>query len=45
MRLEVRDAAGNVAEAVTDRPILIDTSRPSARILEIDVQNGTSVDR
>jgi len=40
VRLEARDAAGNVAEAVTDRPILIDTSRPSARILDIDVQGG-----
>lgn len=36
LRIEVRDAAGNVAAAVTDKPLLVDTTPPSARILEIE---------
>jgi len=36
IRLEVRDQAGNVGSSMTDQPLLIDTSRPSARILDIE---------
>ncbi len=36
VRLEARDAAGNVASTVSDPPLLIDTSRPTARILDIE---------
>lgn len=36
VRLEARDAAGNLSETVTDQPLLIDPSRPTARILEVE---------
>lgn len=36
VRLEARDAAGNLTAAVTPQPLMIDTSRPTARILEVE---------
>jgi hypothetical protein len=36
VRLEARDSAGNVTSAATDRPLLVDTSRPTARMLDIE---------
>jgi hypothetical protein len=36
VRIEARDAAGNVASAVTPQPLLIDTSRPTARLLDVE---------
>ncbi|MEZ6067774.1 MAG: hypothetical protein R3B90_19150 [Planctomycetaceae bacterium] len=35
IKLEVRDAAGNVNSTVADRPLLLDSSRPTARILDV----------
>jgi hypothetical protein len=36
IRLEARDAAGNIARADSPTPLLIDLSRPTARIIEVD---------
>jgi hypothetical protein len=36
IRLEARDAAGNIARADSPTPLVIDLSRPSARIIEVD---------
>jgi hypothetical protein len=36
VRIEARDAAGNVATTITEQPLLIDTSRPTARILDVE---------
>lgn len=36
IRLEARDAAGNIARADSPDPLVIDLSRPSARIIEVD---------
>ncbi len=38
VRLTVRDAAGNVGQAVTSEPVTVDLVRPSARLTEIDVE-------
>jgi hypothetical protein len=44
LKLEVRDAAGNINAAVSDRPLLLDTSRPTARILDVEsVQPAGSI--
>jgi hypothetical protein len=40
LRLEVRDAAGNVTSVITDQPLLIDTTPPTARILEVETAGG-----
>lgn len=37
LRVVARDAAGNVATAETPQPILVDLSRPSARIVDVEV--------
>lgn len=39
IRVAARDAAGNVGVAQTPRPIIVDVSRPSARITNIDVDS------
>jgi hypothetical protein len=36
VRLEARDAAGNVAQVETDSPLIIDLSRPTARMLNVE---------
>lgn len=38
IRVVARDAAGNIATAETPQPILVDLSRPSARIVDVEVQ-------
>jgi hypothetical protein len=45
VRLEVRDAAGNVCTLDADRPLTIDLSRPTARILEVESVRGSSLTR
>jgi len=40
MRLMVRDAAGNVSLAETDRPVLVDLSEPEAVITTIKPVSG-----
>ncbi len=40
LRLDVKDAAGNVSHAITDQPLLIDTTPPTARILEVETAGG-----
>ncbi|MGH7127730.1 MAG: hypothetical protein ACREIV_04115 [Planctomycetaceae bacterium] len=42
LQLSVRDAAGNVAVATTPQPMLIDLSRPSARIVDIQPAQDTT---
>ena len=37
LRLEIRDAAGNVGRVETPQPTLIDLSRPTAKFMEIEV--------
>ncbi|MDZ4684469.1 MAG: hypothetical protein SH850_05220 [Planctomycetaceae bacterium] len=39
IRVVARDAAGNVATAETPQPILVDLSRPTARIVDVEVQS------
>ncbi len=36
IRLEARDAAGNIARVDSDAPMVIDLSRPTARIIEVE---------
>jgi hypothetical protein len=36
IRITARDAAGNITRAQTDKPILVDLSRPSARIVDVE---------
>lgn len=36
VRLEVRDAAGNVARVDTPEPLLVDLTRPTARIVDVE---------
>ena len=36
IRLEARDAAGNIARVDSEAPMLIDLSRPTARIIEVE---------
>ena len=36
VRLEARDAAGNITTATSPQPLLIDTSRPTVRILDVE---------
>lgn len=38
IRVVARDAAGNVTTAETPQPILVDLSRPTARIVDVEVQ-------
>lgn len=38
VRLTARDAAGNAGQAVTAEPIMVDLTRPTARITDIDVE-------
>jgi hypothetical protein len=38
VRVMGRDAAGNIAKAETPQPIVVDLSRPSARIVDVEVQ-------
>lgn len=40
LRLEARDAAGNVQLAETPQPVLIDLSRPTAKILDVEPSQG-----
>ena len=40
-RIAVRDAAGNLAEQQTPRPVIVDLSRPSARIVDIETPQAT----
>ena len=35
-RMAVRDAAGNIGHATTSEPVVVDMSRPSARILNVE---------
>ena len=39
IRLEARDAAGNIARVDSDEPMVIDLSRPTARIIEVESVN------
>lgn len=39
IRLEARDAAGNIARVDSDEPMVIDLSRPTARIIEVESIN------
>jgi hypothetical protein len=36
VKLEARDAAGNISEALADQPIVVDLSRPTARIVDVE---------
>jgi hypothetical protein len=36
VRLDARDAAGNIARAETGEPMLVDLSRPTARIIDVE---------
>ncbi len=36
IKLDVRDEAGNVASVISTRPLTIDTSRPTARLLQVE---------
>jgi hypothetical protein len=36
IRVVARDAAGNVSRAETDRPIIVDLAKPSARIVDVE---------
>ena len=36
IRIMVRDAAGNVAKAETSQPIIVDRSRPTAQIIDVE---------
>jgi hypothetical protein len=38
VRVLARDAAGNITKAETPQPIVVDLSRPSARIVDVEVQ-------
>uniref|UniRef100_A0A7C2JYP2 Ser-Thr-rich glycosyl-phosphatidyl-inositol-anchored membrane family protein n=1 Tax=Schlesneria paludicola TaxID=360056 RepID=A0A7C2JYP2_9PLAN len=38
IRIVARDAAGNTATAETPQPIVVDLSRPSARIVDVEVE-------
>lgn len=38
VRVMGRDAAGNIAKAETPTPIIVDLSRPSARIVDVEIQ-------
>jgi hypothetical protein len=40
IRLTARDAAGNVTRAETDRPVIVDLMRPSARIVDVQSIDG-----
>ncbi|QDT53764.1 hypothetical protein Pan44_17870 [Caulifigura coniformis] len=37
IRLEARDAAGNTSIALAEQPLLVDLSRPTARIVDVEV--------
>ena len=36
VRISARDAAGNVSKAVTQQPLIVDLSKPSARIVDVE---------
>lgn len=38
VRVLSRDAAGNIGQAVTEHPVVVDLTRPTARITDIDVE-------
>ncbi len=40
VRAMVRDAAGNVGQIDTVQPVLVDLTRPSARIVDVEIQSG-----
>lgn len=40
LRLEARDAAGNMHVVETPQPVLIDLSRPSAKIIDVEFGDG-----
>ena len=40
VRLSVRDIAGNVTQVETPQPVIVDLSRPSARIVDVEADNG-----
>jgi len=42
VRVLARDAAGNVSKAETPQPIVVDLSRPSARIVDVEIQPSPS---
>ena len=41
IRVMVRDAAGNVGKAETPQPIVVDLSKPSAQILDVEMPRGS----
>ncbi len=41
IRLEARDAAGNTSIAQAEQPLLVDLSRPTARIVDVEVGGRT----
>jgi hypothetical protein len=36
LQITARDAAGNINQTVTPQPIVVDMSRPSARIVDVE---------
>ena len=43
VRIAVRDEAGNQARAETEQPVLIDLTRPTARIVDVEsIDAGTT---
>jgi hypothetical protein len=38
VRVMARDAAGNIAQAETTQPVVVDLTRPTARIVDVEVQ-------
>lgn len=42
IRLVARDAAGNVAEVISAQPVVVDLSRPSARIVDVEISTESS---
>ncbi len=41
IRLEARDAAGNSTLAQAEQPLLVDLSRPTARIVDVETDGRT----
>jgi hypothetical protein len=42
VRLEARDAAGNIVEARSDHPVMVDLARPTARIVDVEADGRGS---
>lgn len=42
VRISARDAAGNVTHEISKSPLLLDLSRPTARIVDVEATDGSS---